>query len=51
MNKLKDMLIEKLQEGIGKDYADIRQHNLYFTLKFPEMKNLDFNLNKELKLQ
>ena len=48
-NKLKEMLIEKLREVIGKDYADIRLYNLYFTLKFPETENVDFNLDKELE--
>ena len=41
------MLIEKLLEVIGKDYTDIRLYNLYFTLKFPETKNDDFD--KELE--
>ncbi len=48
-NKLKEMLIEKLREVIGRDYVDIRIYNLYFTLKFPETKNVDFDLDKELE--
>lgn len=48
-NKLKDMLIEKLQELIRKDYVDIKMYNLYFALKYPETKNVDFDLDKELE--
>ena len=48
-NKLKDMLIEKLQELIRKDYVDIKIYNLYFTLKFPKTKNADFDLDEELE--
>ena len=48
-NKLKDMLIEKLKELIREDYVDIKIYNLYFTLKFPEAKNVDFDLDKELE--
>ncbi len=49
VNKLKDMLIEKLKELIREDYVDIKIYNLYFTLKFPEAKNVDFDLNEELE--
>jgi len=47
--RLKNMLIEKIREEIGKDYTDMKFYNLYFTLRFPETKNVDFDLNEELE--
>jgi len=48
-NKLKSMLVTKLREEIERDYTDIRLYSLYLMLRFPETKNTNFDLNKELE--
>jgi len=49
-DKLKKMLITKIREEIERDYVDMTLYNLYYTLQFPETRNVNFDLNEELKI-
>lgn len=49
INKLKEMLADKILDEIGKDYADIDLYNLYLTLKFPKTEDVTFDTDKELE--
>ncbi len=50
IDELKKMLAEKIQEEIEKDYVDMGLYNLYFSMKFPETRNVEFDLDKELRI-
>ena len=43
------MLITKIREEIENDYADMELYDLYFALRFPETRNVEFDLDKELE--
>ncbi len=32
------------------DYVDIKLYNLYLSLRFPKSKNVEFDLDEELKI-
>ena len=48
VNKLKEVLLEKILDDIEKDYVDVKLYNLYYALKYPKTKNAE--LKDELKI-
>jgi len=50
VENLKRMLIEVLEEKMKNDRVDIDLYRIYFALKYPESKNVDFDLDGELNL-
>ena len=47
---LKKMLTEVLEEKMKSDKVDIDLYRIYFALKYPESKNVKFELDEELKM-
>jgi len=50
VENLKRMLIEVLEEKMKNDRVDIDLYRIYFALKYPESKNVEFDLDEELNL-
>jgi len=47
---LKRMLIEVLEGKMKGDRVDIDLYRIYFALKYPETKNVEFELDEELRM-
>ena len=47
---LKRMLIEVLEEKMKGDKVDIDLYRIYFALKYPKTKNVEFELDEELRM-
>ena len=50
VENLKRMLIEVLEEKMRNDKVDINLYRIYFALKYPESKGIEFDLDRELSL-